>query len=179
MMDSSKMTTLARPYAAAAFEFASEKKALPAWQAMLQAAANITQHPGVAKLLASPGTTEKQLADLYCDLLAAQLDTQRENFLRLLAENSRLPLLPEIASLFLEARAAVEKTVDVQVISAEPLNADYQQKLVQALTKRLQRQVELHCEVDPDLLGGAIIRAGDTVIDGSIRGKLTRMSEFI
>ncbi|MDR3478134.1 MAG: F0F1 ATP synthase subunit delta [Gammaproteobacteria bacterium] len=179
MMNSGKMTTIARPYVAAAFEYALAKKALPAWEAMLLAAANLTIDPRVTVLLASPGVTTDQLGDFYCDILASYLDAEMTNFIRLLAENNRLSVLPDIAALFKEARAAQEKTMIVEVQSAAPLEEAYKQKLVTALTKRLQRQVELQCEIDPALLGGVLIRAGDTVIDGSIRGKLNRLNEFI
>ena len=178
-MNSGKMTTIARPYVAAAFEYASANNALPAWELMLQAASEITHDPKVEALLTTPGITMDQLGDFYCGILASNLDAAQTNFIRLLAENNRLSMLPDILILFKEARAAEEKTMLVEVRSAAPLDAAYQQRLVTALTKRLQRQVELQCEVDPDLLGGVLVRAGDTVIDGSIRGKLNRLNEFI
>jgi F-type H+-transporting ATPase subunit delta len=173
------MTTIARPYATAAFEYALEQKALPAWESLLQTAAAITENPAVTELLASPNVTGKQLADLYCDLLAAQLDAPKKNFIQLLAENERLAILPDILIAFQESRAAQEKSIAVDVVSSVELSAAYQQKLVAALTKRLQRQVELHCTVEPSIIGGIVVRAGDMVIDGSIRGKLARLNEFI
>jgi F-type H+-transporting ATPase subunit delta len=179
MIDSGKLTTIARPYAAAAFEYALAKKALPAWEMLLQSAASITRDPSIKKLLVSPKAAKKALGDLYCDLLAPQLDTEKTNFVRLLAENSRLIALPEIAALFAIARAEAEKKLTVTVSSADELSDAYKQKLVGALTKRLDREVELQCDVDTNLLGGVIVRAGDTVIDGSIRGKLLRLNEFI
>jgi F-type H+-transporting ATPase subunit delta len=173
------MTTIARPYATAAFEYALAHKDLPAWEMMLVSAASVTSNASVIQLLSSPKVTTQQIADLYCEVLASQLDAARKNYILLLAENERLFALPAIAIAFQLARAAQEKTMLVEVISAVKLEDDYQQKLVKALTVRLQRQVELQCKIDPSLLGGAIIRAGDTVIDGSIRGKLTRLNEFI
>jgi F-type H+-transporting ATPase subunit delta len=173
------MTTTARPYASAVFEYALAAKDLPAWEAMLESAVNITLNPSMSELLSSPTMTSSELADIYCDLLGAQLDAPKKNFIRLLAENERLSVLPDILKSFQVSRAAQEKTIAVQVTSAATLDDAYQQKLVTALTARLQRQVELHCEVDPKLLGGVIVRAGDTVIDGSIRGKLARLNEFI
>lgn len=179
MMTSGKLTTIARPYVAAAFECALAKNALPAWETLLKAAATITEDSAAHVILATPGITSKQLADFYCDILMPYLDAERTNFIRLLAENNRLTVLPDIYALFKEARAAQEQTIVVQVQSAVPLEEAYKQKLVKALTKRLQRQVELQCEIDPSLLGGVLVRAGDTVIDGSIRGKLNRLNEFI
>ncbi len=175
----SGQTTIARPYVAAAFEYALAKKGLSAWETVLHSAASIVQNESVAPLLQNPAITQQQIADLICELLAKNCDEAKKNFIHLLAENKRLAALPDIAKQFTEARAAQEKTLSVQVISAQGLDAAYQQKLVQALSKRLQRQVELQCEVDPTLLGGVLVRAGDLVIDGSVRGKLTRLVDFI
>lgn len=178
-MDSGKLTTIARPYAAAAFEYALANNALPEWETLLQSAATITDNATVINLLNSPDATPKKLSDLYCGVLGKTLNAQQKNFIQLLAENERLAVMPAIAALFSQARAEHEKTLSVEVTSAATLSPAYQQKLVTALTKRLQRQVELQCSVDPALLGGVVIRAGDTVIDGSIRGKLTRLNEFL
>lgn len=179
MMNSGKMTTIARPYAAAAFEVAHAKKDLLAWANLLHSAANLTKDPVIAQLLLSPVVTTSQLADLFCEILASQLNAERKNFIRLLAENKRLAALPDIAVLVSAYQREQEKTVSVQVVSAEPLSEGYRQKLVKALVKRLQRQVELECEQDASLIGGVLIRAGDMVIDGSVKGKLARLMEFI
>lgn len=178
-MKPTEMTTIARPYAIAAFEFALDKNAFAAWETMLDAAALLTQDQAVQQLLSSPNITSQQLESLYGDVLAKLLNTEMTNFIRLLAQNDRLSALPAIADLFKSYRAEQEKKLNVQVISAAKLDNQYQQKLVEALTKRLQRQVNLECEIDPTLLGGAVIVAGDTVIDGSVRGKLDRMVKFI
>ena len=174
-----KLTTIARPYAAAAFEYALAKNALPAWENFLQSAALLVQDPSMTQLLESPKVTTTQRSELFCDVLASLLDTEKKNFIHLLAENKRLPLLPAIAELFANYRAAQEKSIAVHVVSAFALDESYQQKFVKALTERLQRHVSLDCKVDAALLGGAIIRAGDTVIDGSVRGKLNRLFESL
>lgn len=173
------MTAIARPYVAAAFEYASAHQELPAWETMLETAAQIALNPSVTQLLMSPKINEQQRTSLFCEILASQLNEERKNFIRLLAENNRLTILPEIAALFKTYRATQEKTITVDVTSAVDLNADYQQKLMNALSIRLHRQVELECKVDPSLIGGVMIRAGDTVIDGTIKGKLARLVEFI
>jgi F-type H+-transporting ATPase subunit delta len=173
------MTTLARPYAVAAFETALDKDALASWAGMLNNAAQVIQDNQVVHLLGNPLITAKQLIDLICDVLNPILDTEKKNFLSILAENKRLPLLPDIAALFTMYCAEHEKSINVDVISAVRLDAVYQQKLVQSLTKRLQRNVSLNCTVDPELLGGVLVRAGDTVIDGSVRGKLNRLFESL
>lgn len=178
-MMTGKMTTVARPYAVAAFEYALAKNALPAWEAMLEAGALVTQDSAAQQLLSNPVMTSEQLASLYCDVLARFLDAEKTNFIHILAENHRLAVLPGIAELFKLYRAEQEKTVAVEVTSAVELDQQYQQKLAEALTRRLQRKVTLHCHVDESVLGGAIISAGDTVIDGSVRGKLNRLVEFI
>ncbi len=178
-MTQTKMTTIARPYAVAAFEFALDKNALPAWETMLDAASLVTQDASLQQLLTSPAVTSRQLASLYCDVLQKWLNTEMTHFIQLLAEYKRLSVLPDIAQLFKSFRAEQEKKLNVQVTSAVQLSDGYQKKLIDALTQRLHRQVMLECEVDPRLLGGAVITAGDIVIDGSVRGKLDRMIKFI
>jgi F-type H+-transporting ATPase subunit delta len=178
-MMTGKMTTIARPYAIAAFEYAIAGNAVSAWEAFLAAAAEITQQDSVQQLLTNPRVTQKEITDLYCDVLAKVLNTEMQNFIHLLTEYHRLPALPEIANLFKSYRAAQEKKLTVQVVSALSLDKAYQQTLTDVLSKRLQRQVSLECSVDANLLGGAVVTAGDTVIDGSVRSKLNRMVEFI
>ncbi len=173
------MTTLARPYARAAFDYALQNNALPVWDGMLKSAALLAEEKAVFALLSSPSVTRKKIADLFCDVLSTVLDTERRNFIRLLAENNRLAILPDIADLFADYRAEQEKKLTVQVISAIALDEPYQQKLAATLTKQLQRQVSLHCTIDPTLLGGIIVKAGDKVMDGSVRGKLNRLYESL
>jgi len=174
-----RMTTLARPYALAAFECAQDKNVLPAWEAMLTSAAEVAHHPAVVRFLAQPEMTAKQSSTLFCEVLVTVLDKEKKNFIDLLAENKRLPLLPEIAELFKSYRAALEKTISVQVTSAEALNEPMKNKLLAALTKRLKKQVSLECVVDPSLIGGVMVRAGDIVMDGSVQGQLKRLLDSL
>lgn len=178
-MMTEKLTTIARPYAFAAFENALDRADLLPWETMLATAALIAEDKTMMQLFNNPQVTHKELVELFCDILEPQLDKEKKNFICLLAEYDRLSMLPEIARLFAEYRADYEKTMTVQVTSAIPLDEKYKQKFVTALTKRLQRKVTLQCEVDPSLIGGATVHASDMVIDGSIRGKLNRMIEFI
>ena len=178
-MITGELTTIARPYAQAAFEFAVSKNELAAWENMLQSAANMIQQKLVVDLLNNPKMTNSQMAELFCDVLGKMLDTEKRNFIRILAENKRLPVLPDIAALFASYRAEREKTVEVELISAFPLDETYKDKFTNSLTRRLQRTVSLQCDVDATLLGGAIVRAGDLVIDGSVRGKLNRLLESL
>ncbi len=178
-MMTGKMTSLARPYAIAAFEFASDKKAISAWEIFLDAAALVSNDAAVQGLLRNPRVTSAQIIDLYCRVLAQYMNQEMTNFIHLLTQNHRLNTLPGIAELFRAYRLEQEKTLTVKVVSAIDLDQKYQQKLIAALTKRLQRQISLECRTDPKLLGGAVITAGDTVIDGSVQSKLNRMLEFI
>lgn len=178
-MSNEDMTTIARPYAMAAFEYALAKQELPGWETMLKSAAALAEDKSVARLLAAPNVSAEKLANLFCEILTPVASTEKKNFIRLLAENRRLRVLPNIVKTFEALRAQYEKTLDVQVTSAVDLDANYKKTLADALTKRLHRTVSLQCTVDPNLLGGVVVRAGDLVFDGSVRGKLNRMIEFI
>lgn len=169
------LSSTARPYARAAFESAHEKGQLAEWKAFLEAASLVAQDPSVIKLLASPGISSAQLFDLFHGVLASLIDTERKNFLLLLVQNKRLMALPEIADLFNLYYAYLEKVSTVKLVSAVDVEDALRQKLAAALTKRIKHEVKLHCEVDPSIIGGAIIHIGDRVIDGSVRGKLSRL----
>ncbi len=179
-MNTGSMTSIARPYALAAFEYALAKKELASWEKMLKTAATIVQNKLMTELLTSPKVTQNQIAEIFFDVLKSeQLDTEKKNFIRLLAVYKRLPVLPDIADLFSAYREAQEKMVTVEVFSAIPLDEVYRQKLSKALHARLKQQIDLQCKVDPALLGGVMVRVGDRVIDGTVRGKLTRLMDFI
>jgi len=168
--------TIARPYAKAAFEYARDARAFADWSQGLKLAAQIVADPRVAVLTKSPLLTASDLAGVITDVAGDKLDTGMRNFVRVLAENHRLLLLPEIAAHYEELRAAVENTVDVEVISAVTLSAAQADKLKQALSTRLKRTVRMQTSVDASLLGGAVLRAGDLVIDGSLKGRLERLA---
>lgn len=172
-------STIARPYAKAAFEQASAHKAFDRWSQALGAAAQVVADDRVATLLTNPRVTAEQLIDFIKEVTGKALDEQATNFLRTLAENRRLGLLPEIAAMYEELRAAAENIADVQVVSALPLDEAQRQKLAAALRKRLQREVRLHVDVDASLIGGAIARAGDLVIDGSLKARLERLTSAV
>jgi len=168
--------TIARPYAKAAFEYAQAATATAAWSQGLKTTAQIVADPRVAALTKSPRCSAADLVKLVVDVAGANLVAPMQNFLALLAENHRLLLLPEIAAHFEELRAQVENTVDVEVVSAVALNTAQQEKLSQALSARLKRRVRMQNSVDAALLGGAVVRAGDLVIDGSVKGRLQRLA---
>jgi F-type H+-transporting ATPase subunit delta len=168
--------TIARPYAKAAFELAQQHKSFARWSGVLARAAAGVRDERVAKLLLNPRVTPGDLVALFADVSGDALDEHSRNFLSTLAHNRRLSLLPEIAAMFETMRAEVENIADVQVTSAVQLDEAQRQRLVAALRKRLQREVRLHCSVDPALLGGAIVRSGDVVIDGSLKARLDRLA---
>ena len=167
--------TIARPYARAAFDYARGANALPAWSELLAKVGAALADERVAALVGNPHVRTAELVDFLLDLAGASGNANARNFLRLLAENRRLEAVPAIAAQYEVLRSEVEHTVDVTVTSALPLTAEQSAKLSAALAKRLQRTVRLHAETDPALIGGAIVRAGDFVVDGSLRGRVERL----
>ncbi len=172
-----ELSTLARPYARAAFEYARDKSALDQWSTALTTAANVCAQKRVAALLASPEHTSSALSAMLTDLCGDALGDDQRNFIRVLAANKRLPLLPEINLLFDALKAEQERSVDVTVVSAYPVADDTKATLTTVLSKKLERDVGVETQVDEALLGGVLIRAGDLVIDGSVRGRLNKLSE--
>jgi F-type H+-transporting ATPase subunit delta len=168
--------TIARPYAKAAFHYAQGSNAFAKWSQGLQAAAAIVADPRVASLATSPQLSPADLAGVIVDVAGDTLDPALQNFVRVLAENHRLLLLPEIAAHYEALRSDAENTVDVEVISAVALDNAQADKLKSALIARLKRQVRMQTSVDSALLGGAVVRAGDLVIDGSLKGRLERLA---
>ena len=168
----SQALTLARPYARAAFLMAREAGALAPWSQALAFSARIAADPQAAGVLGHPSLTRDQAVAL--------LSPQAElagfgDYLSLLADNRRLVLLPEIAGLFEELRAEAERVVRAKVTSAMALPDNELEGIRAALRKRFGREVELETAIDEALIGGAVIDAGDVVIDGSLRGKLARL----
>jgi len=168
--------TIARPYARAAFEEAKSHGGLAAWSQALEAGAVAVRDPRVVALLDNPKVSRPELAELLISIAATKLDEAGGNFIRMLAENHRLPYLPEISALFEEMKNDAEGVADVTVTSAMELSPPQRKSLEDALARRLKRQVRLHTELDPALIGGAIVRSGDLVIDGSLKGRLERIA---
>ncbi|MCG9760827.1 MULTISPECIES: F0F1 ATP synthase subunit delta [Pseudoalteromonas] len=171
----SELTTIARPYAKAAFELAVEKGTVEAWNEMLFFAGQVTSDEQVQALLGSIAT-ETQQSEIIIKLCAEQLNEQGQNLIKLMAENERLAAIPAVAELFAEFKADYDKEIEVDVVSATALADDAQAKLVAALEKRFARKVKLNCSIDEAIVSGLVIKAGDTVIDGSVRGKLDRLA---
>ena len=160
------------------------------WSKVLAAGAAVVSEPAVEKLLAHPRVELDAIVDLIAEVAGDSFDEHGRNFLKTLAHNRRrgllpeilereaafLGLLPEIAAQYEVLRAEVENVADVRIVSAVQLSEQQRQRFIAALTKRLQREVRVHCEVDPSLIGGAIVRAGDFVIDGSLKARLERLA---
>ena len=169
-------TTVARPYARAVFEIARESDAFAGWSAFLERGSLAVADARIQALVGNPAVTREELAGLFIELCGDSAGANGANFLRLLAENGRIAWLPEIAAEYELLRAEAENIVDVQLTSAVELDAAQRDNFAASLRKRLGRDVRLHCETDAKLLGGAIIRAGDLVIDGSLVGRLERLA---
>jgi len=169
-------STIARPYARAAFEEARSAKSLEPWSEALHAAAAVVADARVVALLGNPRVTPEELAQLVSGIAGSKLGEEGGNFVRTLAANRRLAVLPEIAARFDELKDAAEGVADVTVTSAAPLDAGQRKTLSAALEKRLKRTVRLHFATDPALIGGAVVKSGDLVIDGSLRTHLERIA---
>ncbi|MET1256491.1 F0F1 ATP synthase subunit delta [Aliikangiella maris] len=174
-----ELTTLARPYAKAAFEYAIEAKQLAEWSEMLGFAASVVNDESMQQLLTSPHFTKEDQKDAMLKVCQDKLDEKGANLIKLLAQNGRLLTLPEIEVLFNFLRSEFEKTIEAQVTSATALNEQQITQLKEKLAAKLGRTVEVEVNVDADLLGGLIIQAEDLVIDGSVRGKLTKLSDTL
>lgn len=172
----SDSTTIARPYAKALFEYALAEKQLSQWSDYLFVLAQAVLDPNASQFITNPASRTEQQIELLVAICSAKNNQPLTNLIGLLASNKRLMLLPEIKALYEIHRAEQEKTLDVEVVSYSEVSAAQQKKLIDALSKRLQRNVSLNISIDPSLLGGAVIRAGDLVIDGSVRGKLNKLS---
>jgi F-type H+-transporting ATPase subunit delta len=174
----SELTTVARPYAKAAFDFAVEAKAIDAWHEMLTFAAEVSKDATITEYI-SGGASVEQATDLFLKICDVQLDSNGQNLIKVMAENQRLLVLPQVLMQFSELKAEFEKEISVDVTSAVKLKVAQQKVISAALEKRLARKVKLNCSVDKNVVSGLVIKAGDMVIDGSVRGKLNRLATTI
>lgn len=170
-----ELTTVARPYAKAAFQLAQSEGKLAEWSSMLAVAAQVIANTEFAAYVARPTLSAKDQADALLAVISDQLNEQGQNFIRQLAGNKRLAALPAISGLFDELRAQAEGAVDVAVTAAFAMSDEQQTAMARVLTEKLSRQVKLTTAVDASLIGGAVIHAGDLVIDASVRGKLGKL----
>lgn len=172
-----ELTTLARPYAKAAFEYALAAKKLQPWLEALDISAAVIEQDRVKKALSSSTLSTEQKASLFVQVCGEIMDEKVKNFIHTLASNKRLALLPYIKDIFAKLKAQQEKSIEVEVTAAYELPVDLINKLAQALSAKLDRSVSVQSSVDKSLLGGVVIHAGDMVIDGSIRGRLAKLAE--
>ena len=175
----SSLTTLARPYAKAAFALAEGDHALARWEEMLTLASSIATDETVSDLLDSPHIGRAEAARLIADAAGPAFDDGFKDFLAVLGANDRLALLPEITRLFQRLREAAEKRLRVRVVSAVPLNEEQSARMRDALARRFDCEIELENEIDEAVIGGAVVYAGDEVIDGSLRGRLQQLSSSL
>ena len=173
----SALTTLARPYAKAAFQLARQHGGLGKWDGMLKLAAEIVSDERVAELIESPEVSAEQAQDLVADVAGEHFNDRFKDYLTVLADNGRLPVLGEISELYSELRQEAEKRLEVRVVSAFALEADQQDRLRKALSKRFDADIEIKTEIDQSVIGGAVIYAGDQVIDGSLLGRLKKLEQ--
>jgi len=172
----SELTTAARPYARAVFEAAEKSGALIEWSDTLGFMSAVASNDEVKELLADPKMAKQAGADVFLKLCDGKLSDQAKNLVKMLAENDRLSLLSEMSVLFEILKDEAEGSVEALVTTAKKLTKAEEEAISKALKKRLGRDVKLNVSVDDSLLGGAIIRAGDLVIDGSLKGRLSKMT---
>lgn len=171
--------TVARPYAAAAFDYAAEQGDIEAWSSMLAALAEAVQDSSLAACIGHPKVSDAQLRELLTELLGGRLNEARGNFLGALIEAERLELAPQIAELFERRKAAAAGVLNVEVVSAFPLSDSERQKIDQALQARFGRSCSVEAKTDSALIGGAVVRIGDSVIDLSLKGRLATLEQQI
>ena len=170
---------LARPYAVAAFKQADEEGKLGEWAEMLDLLAAVARDATVSGLVANPRVDRARLVELFIDVCGDRLSDTGRNFVKVVGEYGRFALLPDIAQRFAEERAAREGRNQVHVTSAFELSKSQRKNIVEAMEQRLGTRVTLDCEVDDSLIGGVVIRAGDLVIDASLRGRLGQLAQTL
>ncbi len=172
----SELSTLARPYAEAVFRMAQGESDLAGWSSRIATLAAIVSDEQVARLIADPSVSAERVAGLIIDVSGASLGERGANFVKVLAENGRLSVLPEISAQFETLKANAEGVVEATITSAQEMSQAQIDELVAGLKAKFNRSVTVQVAVDPALIGGAVISVGDQVIDGSVKGRLQRMS---
>jgi F-type H+-transporting ATPase subunit delta len=175
----SELATLARPYAAAVFKRAKQTGDTAAWSDNLAFLAAVMADTSMTTAIANPKIGKKTLEELVFDVCKGHLNQEGSNFVRLLLQNNRMPLLPSIAKLFEEMRAESEGYIEVEVLTAFPLSKESEQKMSAKLQESLNKKVYMKVTVDKSLIGGVLVRAGDRVIDGSVKGQLQTLRKAL
>ena len=169
-------STIARPYAEAVFQLADANGQLKEWSAILQTVAMIAADADMQSIIGNTSVNKEQVAQLVIDVAGDVMTDAGRNLVKLLTENRRLDVMAEITEQFETLKAEAEKTVEAEIVSALEVSAAQQSMIAEKLKARLGREVSLKCRVDESLMGGAIIKAGDMVIDGSVSGQLNKLS---
>ena len=175
----SELTTAARPYARAVFEMAEKSGKLGEWSELLSLMGGMASNEQVVELLASPKMAKQSGAEAFIELADGKFNNEAKNLVSMLSENNRLSLLPEMSVIYEILKDEAEGSVEAIVTAAKKLTQGEEKSISDALAKRLGRKVKLKISLDEALLGGAIIQAGDLVIDGSIRGRLKKMTSAV
>ena len=175
----SELSTLARPYAEAVFKRAIESKSITDWSEVLVFLSVVMQDKEMVAIIANPKVSQEQLTSLLLDICQEQLKQEGVNFLKLLIENDRLMLAPQISKLYESFKAEHEGYVDVEVISAYALSKEEQNKFATTLKKILNKKIHITTSIDKSLIGGFLAKAGDKVIDGSIKGQLQQLAKIL
>jgi F-type H+-transporting ATPase subunit delta len=171
--------TAARPYARAIFELASDESKLQQWQDNLELAASIASDSDMQAIIEQPAILSSELAELFQSVVAGAgpaADPDFNNLIALLAENGRLAVLPAIATVFATLKQEAEGKIEVQVRTAQELSAEQQDKIAVSMAKRLGKEVSITTEIDSSLIAGAVVTAGDLVIDGSASGRMEKLT---
>ena len=172
-----ELTTIARPYAEAAFEIARAANALPQWSEMLRFAAAVADDPKMRDALSAPQLDAAAKESLFLSICGDRLNHEARNFMRILIEADRIALLPEIRELFEASKNSAEGVAKATIESSSPLTTEQVTTLTAALARRFGKKIEATVSVNPALIGGARITVGDAVIDGSVQGKLAAMAQ--
>jgi len=175
----SELATLARPYAAAVFKRAKETEAAEKWSQSLAFMSTVLSNEEISVLLDNPKVSKQDLLAFILDICQGQIDEEGANFLKLLVHNSRLALISTITRLFEAYKADDEGYVDVEVSTAYEFSEDARLKFAATLEKALSKKIHMNVTLDKSLIGGVLVRAGDKVIDGSIRGQLQHMQKTL
>ncbi len=174
-----ELATLARPYATAVFKRAKESSATKDWSGELALLKAVVTNDEMAKIVNNPKIKKEKLVELILSVCDIKISSEGANFLRLLVQNNRLSLLPFIVEIYEQEKADAEGYLKVDVLSAYPFSKDANQKFTKTLEKAFKKEIHMNVTVDKSLIGGVLVRAGDKVIDGSIRGQLQHLQKAL
>ena len=179
-----ELRTVARPYASAVFDIASNKETLDEWSAFLKKSSELLDQKDIRTLIKTPGLNKKTIAEIFFELSVDESESAENkalfsNFLNVLSENKRLNIITMVSSQFEQKKQKAEQVSEVILSSAAALPKEDIEEIKQALSKKLGKKIELNNSVDETLIGGAVIKIGDHMIDGSVRSQLKKMTRFL